>query len=98
MWELIPLFALLIPIVAILSGTVFKPWLEMRQRGLDLSSTAATSALADYAARTDRLEQRVRVLERIVTDRGIDVADEIERLRDRPATPKSIDHQERDHA
>ena len=37
---------------------------------------------AQYAAHTERLEQRVRVLERIVTDKGIDVADEIERLRD----------------
>ena len=30
---------------------------------------------------TEQLEQRVRVLERIVTDKGIVVADEIERLR-----------------
>ena len=30
----------------------------------------------------ERLEQRVRVLERIVTDKGIDLADEIELLRD----------------
>ena len=37
---------------------------------------------AQYAAHTERLEQRMRVLERIVTDKGIDVADEIERLRD----------------
>ena len=28
-----------------------------------------------------RLEQRVRVLERIITDKGLDVSDEIERLR-----------------
>ncbi len=39
---------------------------------------------AQYAAQTERLEQRVRVLERIVTDRGIAVADEIEKLRDAP--------------
>jgi hypothetical protein len=31
---------------------------------------------------TQVLEQRVRVLERIATDRGIDVADEIEKLRE----------------
>jgi ABC-type nitrate/sulfonate/bicarbonate transport system substrate-binding protein len=36
---------------------------------------------AQYAAQTERLEQRVRVLERIVTDRGIAVADEIDKLR-----------------
>lgn len=39
---------------------------------------------AQYAAQTERLEARVRVLERIVTDRGIDVAQEIDKLRDAP--------------
>ncbi len=29
----------------------------------------------------------MRVLERIVTDRGMDVADEIEKLRDDPSSP-----------
>jgi hypothetical protein len=37
---------------------------------------------AQYAAHNEQLEQRMRVLERIVTDKGIAVADEIERLRD----------------
>jgi len=37
---------------------------------------------AQYSAQTERLEARVRVLERIVTDKGIDVSDEIDRLRD----------------
>ena len=46
-----------------------------------LSAETAEKA-AQYAAHTERLEQRVRVLERIVTDKGIVVADEIERLRD----------------
>lgn len=35
-------------------------------------------------AQTERLEQRVRVLERIVTDRGMALDEEIERLRDQP--------------
>ena len=37
---------------------------------------------AQYAAHTERLEQRVRVLERIVTDRKIELSDAIEQLRD----------------
>ncbi|WP_339445033.1 hypothetical protein [Pseudomonas hunanensis] len=37
-----------------------------------------------YAAQTERLEQRVRVLERIITDRGVDLSHEIEQLRDTP--------------
>ena len=36
---------------------------------------------AQYAAHTERLEQRVRVLEQIVTDRGVDTAAQIEALR-----------------
>ena len=80
---LIPIVALLIPIVAILAG-VMKHYLKLKEREIDALSTQSAEKAAQYAAHTDRLEQRVRVLERIVTDKGIDVADEIERLRDRP--------------
>ena len=79
---LIPIFALTIPIVAIVSGTVVKPWLRLKQRQLELQSTATAEKAAQYAAQTERLEHRVRVLERIVTDRGHDLSDEIDRLRD----------------
>ncbi|MEC7160497.1 MAG: hypothetical protein VXW57_01650, partial [Pseudomonadota bacterium] len=37
---------------------------------------------AQYASKVQDLEDRVRVLERIVTDRGYDVATQIEALRD----------------
>jgi Phage shock protein B len=80
---LIPIIALLIPIVAILAG-VMKHYLTVKEREIDAVSTHSAEKAAQYAAHTERLEQRVRVLERIVTDKGIDVADEIERLRDRP--------------
>lgn len=40
------------------------------------------AAPAQYAAHTRELEERVRVLERIVTDKGYDVATQIEALRD----------------
>jgi hypothetical protein len=49
-----------------------------REKALELK---AQIAAAD-ASQTERLEQRLRVLERIATDKGIDVAEEIERLRD----------------
>ena len=48
-----------------------------------MSNRTAEKA-AQYAAQTERLEARVRVLERIATDRGVDVAEEIEKLRDAP--------------
>jgi hypothetical protein len=73
----------LIPIVAILAG-VMKHYLKIKERQIDAVTTQSAEKAAQYAAHTERLEQRMRVLERIVTDKGIDVADEIERLRDRP--------------
>jgi ABC-type phosphate transport system auxiliary subunit len=92
---LIPIFALLIPIVAILSKLVLQPWLRIKERQLELSSSVAAEKAAQYAAQTERLEQRVRVLERIVTDRGQDLAGEIERLRDRQSpSPLTIKDQE----
>src|SRR5688572_11997257 len=79
---LIPFFAigggLMIPISAI--------WLKHRERieQMRIESTARVSAekAAQYVGRVDELEDRLRVLERIVTDRGYDVATQIEALRD----------------
>jgi hypothetical protein len=75
-WVLIPLAAILmIPIKRII---------HLKERQMELMSQNAAEKGAQYAAQTERLEQRVRVLERIVTDKGIDVSDEIEKLRDKP--------------
>lgn len=75
---LIPILALCIPIVAIVTRHRRKV-LEMQ-----INATAQLSAekAAQYAAHTRELEERVRVLERIVTDKGYDVAAQIEALRD----------------
>jgi hypothetical protein len=79
---LIPIVALSIPIVAILAGTVVKPWFALKERQMELEAKMVAEKAAQYAAHKEQLEQRVRVLERIVTDKGIAVADEIDRLRD----------------
>ncbi len=80
---LIPIFALSIPIVAILAG-VFSKWLKIKERQLEQQSTMTAEKTAQYAAHTERLEARMRVLERIITDKGVDLANEIETLRDKP--------------
>jgi hypothetical protein len=80
----IPIFALTIPIVAIIGGVFVKPWIDLQRRKLELEAQMVAEKAAQYAAHTERLEQRVRVLERIATDKGVDLADEIERLRDNP--------------
>lgn len=75
---LIPLFALSIPIVAI--------WTKHQQKlaEMQLRTTATDTAerAAQYAAKVQQLEERVRVLERIVTDGGYNTAAQIEALRD----------------
>lgn len=79
---MIPILALCIPVIAIIGGVVVKPWFALREKQLDLQATLTAEKAAQYAAQTERLEQRVRVLERIVTDRGADLSHEIELLRD----------------
>ena len=80
---LIPICALSIPIVAILSKSVQR-WIEFKERTLQATSSDAAERAAQYAAKTERLEQRVAVLERILTDRSANLAAEVDRLRDTP--------------
>ncbi len=75
-WVLIPLAAIGI--------APFKMWIRVKERQLELQSQMTAEKTAQYAAHTERLEQRMRVLERIITDKGVDLADEIESLRDKP--------------
>ena len=80
---LIPIFGMLIPIVAILAGVATR-WIKMKEKQLASQTAMTAEKAAQYAAQTERLEARMRVLDRIATDRGIDLADEIEALRDQP--------------
>jgi hypothetical protein len=73
-----------IPVIVGVLGDVYKRHLKFKERELELLGNQTAEKAAQYAAHTERLEQRVRVLERIVTDKGLGVADEIERLRDSP--------------
>ena len=52
-----------------------------REKRLELEAQIAAAKAADPEY-TRQLEDRLRVLERIVTDKGHGIADEIERLRD----------------
>jgi len=79
---LIPILGVLCGLVAIIGRVWLRPWLRLRERQLEMQGAQTAEKAAQYAAHTERLEQRVRVLERIVTDKGIVVAEEIERLRD----------------
>ena len=85
-WLVIGFFMVVvgIPVIAGIAADMFKRWLKHKEKLAEALNATTAEKAAQYAAHTERLEQRMRVLERIVTDKGIDVADEIERLRDKP--------------
>ena len=76
-----------LPVILSMANEVFKRWLKHKEKMAEALNHETAEKAAQYAAQTERLEQRVRVLERIVTDKGLEVSDEIDRLRDRPAPP-----------
>jgi hypothetical protein len=81
MRDMIPLLVFAIPLLGIAAG-IFGRWAKMKERQMEHQSQLTAEKAAQYAAHTERLEARVRVLERIATDRGVDVAAEIDALRD----------------
>lgn len=72
-WVLIPLAAI--------SIAPFKMWLRIKEKQIEAQTSLTAEKTAQYAAHTERLEARVRVLEQIVTDKGFDTAAQIEALR-----------------
>jgi hypothetical protein len=75
------IFALLIPLAPFMVGG-FAIWTKHQRRMAEMQMGVAAEKAALYAAHNRELEERVRVLERIVTDKGYDVATQIEALRD----------------
>lgn len=73
-WVLIPLAAIGI--------APFKMWLNVKQKQIESQSNLAAEKSAQYAQHVERIEQRLRVLEQIVTDKGVQTAGQIEALRD----------------
>ena len=79
------ILALMIPLAPFLM-VGFIVW-SKNQRALEekrIEATAMQTAehTAQHVSRISELEQRIQVLERIVTDKGYDVATQIEALRD----------------
>ena len=61
-----------------------KRFFSFREKQLEVDARLAAEKAAQYAASNAELEQRVRVLEQIVTDAGAQTASQIEALRPKP--------------
>lgn len=79
---LISFFVVGIPALAF--GSIFWRWFRLKEKKLELEASLAVEKAAQYAASNAELEARVRVLEKIVTDGGVQTAAQIEALRDTP--------------
>lgn len=78
-WVLIPLAAIGI--------APFKMWLRVKEKQIEAQSNLAAEKSAQYAQHMEKVEARLRVLEQIVTDKGVETAAQIEALRDRERLP-----------
>lgn len=76
-----------LPIMALTA--IFRHWFKLKEKQLEVEASLAIEKAAQYAASNAELEARVRILEKIVTDGGIETAAQIEALRDKPALTES---------
>ena len=77
-------------VTAIITGSIlitftFWRFFVWKEKQLDSETRLAAEKAAQYAASNAQLEQRVRVLEQIVTDGGAQTAAQIEALREQSA-------------
>jgi len=73
--------ALMIPFAGIALGA-FGIWAGHKQEMIKKQAEIEASRAKQNAGANHELEQRLRVLERIITDKGYDVSQQIEDLRD----------------
>jgi len=77
----IMLATIIIGLPTVMLMMAFNRFFKFREKKLEVEAGMAAEKAAQYASRSTELEQRVRVLEQIVTDRGAETAAQIEALR-----------------
>jgi hypothetical protein len=88
-----PLIGLVV-VVLIFSVPLLTIWTRHRKEMMQLQANLTAEKAAQYATSNKELEDRVAVLERIVTDRGYDVATQIEALRDQRRVEELLEARE----
>ena len=71
-----------LPVIAL--ALLFNRWFKLKEKRLELEAGKVVEKAAQYAANNAELEARVRILEKIVTDGGMQTAAQIEALREQP--------------
>ena len=76
---------IIIGLPVILLMLIANRYFRLREKKLEVDAGMAAEKAAQYASRTNELEQRVQILEQIVTDSGAQTAAQIDALRKQPA-------------
>ena len=76
---IVALIVIGLPVIAL--TLIFSRWFKLKEKRIELEANQAAEKAAQYAASNAELEARVRVLEKIVTDGGLETAAQIEALR-----------------
>ena len=82
---------IVIGLPTIMLAFAFHRFFRFREKKLEVEAMGAIEKAAQYAASNAELEARVRVLEKIVTDGGMQTAAQIEALRDIPPAKAKAD-------
>jgi len=82
LWFLIPVMGIIMGVSIPITAIKLKHREKIEQMRLAAAGNRDSGSAAQQDARIEELEDRVRVLERIVTDGGYDLATKIEALRD----------------
>ncbi len=70
-----------LPVMLLFGRPYFRHWMAMQEKRLESETRLAAEKAARYATSNADLEQRLRVIEQIVTDGGMQTAAQIEALR-----------------
>ena len=82
MEDLTGLVAVMAPFLMVVGIVWVKSRTKLEEKRIAATAENSAEKAAQYASRITEMEDRVRVLERIVTDGGYNVASQIEALRD----------------
>ena len=81
---------IIIGVPVIVLGFLLTRWMRLKERKLELEARMVVEKAAQYAANNAELEARVRILEKIVTDGGMETAAQIEALREPPRHSREL--------
>jgi hypothetical protein len=76
-----------IPVLGGIGMGAFQRWLQHKEKMSQLLAHETAEKAAQYAQHMERVEARLRVLEQIATDSGVQTASQIEALRDQARIP-----------